>query len=339
MVRDVVDGHWAEPEGSADRQVGEGLWASPGLVDAHAHVASDTLFQPGDFDTALERLRDTLGGGVTLLLDKGWDDDTAIRAVAAVPPGERPDVQAAAGILSVDGGYYPGFGRVVTADALGEATTRQARAGLGWVKLIGDWPRKGVGPVANFDTGQLRAAVDAAEAVGARVAIHTMARDVPSFAVAAGVHSIEHGLFLEEDDLGPLGARSGMWVPTVLRVEATIEQLGVESSGGRLLAEGRDRLSRLLPLAIEAGVHVLAGTDLVGRPRDVAAEAIRLAAYGLSNSQVVAAVSRSPRIALGQDASFAVGEPADAVWFAENPVESLGVLSHPAHILRLGRLN
>lgn len=338
MVRDIVDGRWAEPEGGADRQVGEGLWVLPGLVDAHAHVASDTLFQPGDFESALERLRDTLGGGVTLILDKGWDDDTAIRAVAAVPPEERPDVEAAAGILAVDGGYYPGFGRVIAADDLGTAATEQARAGLGWVKLIGDWPRKGVGPVANFETGQLRAAVDAAEAVGARVAIHTMARDVPSFAVAAGVHSIEHGLFLEEDDLDPLGTRSGMWVPTVLRVEATIDQLGVESSGGRLLAEGLDRLERLLPLAIEAGVHVLAGTDLVGRPRDVAAEAIRLASYGLSNAQVVAAVSTAPRFALGRDISFAVGEPADAVWFLDNPLQSLEVLSHPSNIVRLGRL-
>lgn len=338
VIRDVVDGRWAEPEGDAGETVGDGLWALPGLVDAHAHVASDSLTGPSDFDGAQARLRDSLDGGVTLILDKGWSDDTAIRAVRAVPVEERPEVEAAAAILAVDGGYYSGFGLAIEPDELGPASACQAGAGLGWVKVIGDWPRKGAGPLSNFDAGQLQAAVEAAEQAGARVAIHTMARDVPSQAVSAGVHSIEHGLFLEADDIGPLGERSGMWVPTVLRVEAIIEQLGAESSGGKLLREGLERLRRLLPLAVEAGVHVLAGTDLVGSPRDVAQEAIRLAGCGLSNRQVVAAVSEGARAAVGRDSSFALGEPADAAWFPENPVESLGVLAHPSRVMRLGRL-
>jgi imidazolonepropionase-like amidohydrolase len=258
--------------------------------------------------------------------------------ISALAEGERPEIEAAAQIIAAIDGYHPDFAIEVTEQELADAVSAQAHAGAGWVKLIGDWPRRGIGPVANFDESQLRLAVEVAEASGARVAIHTMARDVPSAAVAAGVHSIEHGLFLERDDLGPLGDRGGMWVPTVLRCEATLDQLGGESSGGRLFAEGLERVRHLLPLAPEAGVRVLAGTDLIGSPGDVAAEAIRLGEYGLTNSQVVEAVSSSAFLATGRQASFEVGAPADAVLFPDNPVESLAVLAHPDHVIRLGRL-
>ncbi len=163
-----------------------------------------------------------------------------------------------------------------------------------------------------------------------------MAREVPSVAVAAGVHSIEHGLFLSREDVDPLGARGGMWVPTLLRVEATLRELGAESSGGRLLVAGLDNVRDLLPLAVEAGVRVLAGTDLMGSPANIAAEALKLAEYGLRSSEVVAAVSTAAFVATGRDEAFAVGTQANAVLFPANPIEELEVLATPSHVIRRG---
>lgn len=339
VERDIVDGRWAEATGATDRVLGGEHWALPGLVDAHAHLAAAELnYEPGDLEGAQARARSSLAAGVTFLLDKGWADDTTIRLIATVPREERPEIEAAARIIASEDGYYPGFAREVPPPDLEAAVRTEAESGAGWVKLSGDWPRRGIGPVANFNESELRTAVRVAGDAGARVAIHTMARDVPSMAVAAGVQSIEHGLFLQEEDLEPLAARGGMWVPTILRCEATLEQLGAESSGGKLFAEGLERIARLLPLAVEAGVHVLAGTDLIGSPVNVAAEAVKLAGYGLSNAQVVDAVSTSAFLATGREAAFAVGAPADAVLFGENPIDDPGVLEHPAHVIRLGRL-
>lgn len=339
VVRDVVDGRWAEPTGTPDEELGDGLWALPGLVDAHAHLAAAELnYEPGELDGAIKRSRLSLAAGVTLLLDKGWSDNTTIEVIRAVPRGERPEIEAAARIIAGIGGYYPDFAQEVEPEDLADAVRSQAEAAAGWVKLAGDWPRRGVGPVGNFDEDQLRTAVQVAGDAGAKVAIHTMAPDVPSLAVAAGVQSIEHGMFLEEDDLGPLGDRGGMWVPTILRCEATLAQLGPSSSGGKLFVEGLERIAALLPLAVEAGVHVLAGTDLIGSPANVAAEAIKLGEYGLSNAQVVHAVSVSALLATGREGGFEIGAPADAVLFDENPKETLRVLEHPAHILRLGEV-
>ncbi len=213
-----------------------------------------------------------------------------------------------------------------------------AAEGSGWVKLIGDWPRKGIGPVANFNEDELRAAVDLASDHGARVAIHTMAREVPSMAVRAGVDSIEHGLFLSAEDLGALGARGGSWVPTVVQVEAVIQQLGERSSGGRLLLEGLDNVMANLATAIDSGVHVLTGTDLAVGTHQVALEAIRLWELGMSPEAVVDSVSWSGFRAAGRPSGFAVGDPANAVLFAEDPVSNPRVLAHPARVIRLGRV-
>lgn len=339
MVRDVAAGRWAEPSGEAEATIGDDLWALPGLVDAHAHLAAAELdYQPGNLDGAIERAAESLRAGVTLVLDKGWTDDVTIRLIDEVPERDRPEIEAAARIIASVGGYFPGFATEVDGSGLDGAVREQAAAGRGWVKLIGDWPRRGVGPVANFTEAELAAAVAAAERAGARVAIHTMAREVPSMAVAAGVHSIEHGLFLEEGDIAPLAARGGMWVPTIIRCEATMAQLGESSSGGKLFREGLDRIGRLLPVAADAGVHVLAGTDLVGSPANVANEALRLADYGLTNAQVVAAVSVGAFAATGRPEPFAVGSPADAVLFAADPVTELAVLASPRHVVRLGEV-
>lgn len=339
MVRDVVDGRWAESAGDSDLVLGESLWALPGLVDAHSHVSAAELdYRPGSLDGAMTRAAHALRAGVTLLLDKGWTDDVAVRLADAMPPEDRPDIEAAAVLIAGVGGYYPDFAREVTPEQLGAVVAAEARAGRGWVKLVGDWPRKGVGPVANFDESQLRKAVGVASAHESKVAIHTMAREVPSMAVAAGVHSIEHGLFLTEEDIGVLAARSGMWVPTLLRIEETIAQLGKESSGGRLLSEGLSNTRSLLADAVEAGVHVLAGTDLVGAPSEIASEALEMMQYGLSSAQIVDAVSRSGLRATGRPAAFEIGAPADAVFFAADPLVEPGVLAHPNQVIRRGRV-
>ena len=338
-MRDIVDGAWAEPSGDADTVIGEGLWAVPGLVDAHAHLAGETLdFQPGVLSEAMQRARDALTSGVTLIIDKGWSDTTTIEVIREVPEDERPAIEAAARVIAVADGYYPGFALEIDPDGIVAAVVAEAKAGEGWVKLAGDWPRPGQGPVANFTVDQLRLAVEAAESQGSRVAIHAMARDAPSAAVEAGVHSIEHGLFLTEKDLEMLGERSGMWVPTILRTEAIVSQLGAESSGGRLLLEGLDNIQPLLPLALEAGVGVLAGTDLVGAPADVGEEALRLHQYGLSAEQALDTVTRTGFISTGRSDDFEIGVSADAVLFAANPLTDLGVLKHPKTVIRKGRV-
>ncbi|MDP9495043.1 MAG: amidohydrolase family protein [Actinomycetota bacterium] len=340
LVRDVVHGRWARPEGAADSTLGEGLWALPGLVDGHAHFAAVERadWVTDDVTGAGIRAGEALTAGVMLALDKGWSDLTAIEMLGRIGLEDRPDIEAAGVIISVDGGYWPDFGREAAPGEMARAVAGAVAESKGWVKLIGDWPRRGIGPVPNFTEAELGEAVRVANGLGARVAIHTMAREVPSMAVRAGIHSIEHGLFLTEEDIVDLGARGGMWVPTVLRMEAVIRQLGAESTGGRLLREGIDNVARMLDTAVEAGVFVLAGTDLAVGTRAVAAEAIRLWELGMSPARVVGAVSNAGFKATGRADAFEVDTPANVVLYSEDPRADPRVLAHPLHVVRLGRL-
>ena len=157
-------------------------------------------------------------------------------------------------------------------------------------------------------------------------------------AVRAGVQSIEHGLFLDSDDLEALGGRHGIWVPTLVQVEAIISQIGAQSSGGRLLAEGFENAAGLLSDAVDAGVHVLAGTDLAVGTDEVAVEAVRLWEMGMSATEAVRAVSAAGFDATGRPVQFERGFVADAVFFAENPIVNPKVLAHPEVVVRRGRI-
>lgn len=339
VVRGVLEGRWVEPASEADSTVGADLFAIPGLVDGHAHFAKETMDRlPGDIAGAGRRAREALRAGVTLALDKGWMDLATVEMIDRVPASERPTIEAAGIMNAVDGGYFPGFAREVPDGGIEAVVATAAKEAKGWVKLVGDWPRKGRGPLPNFTEQELESAVDVAVASGARVAVHTMAPEVPSMAVRAGVHSIEHGLFLTEEDLGPLGARAGMWVPTVLNVESLVTMLGPESTGGRLMLEGLANITRLMPLAVEAGVLILAGTDMAVPTSEVGKEAVRLQELGLPRADALRAVSTAGFAATGRASGFEIGSPADVAFFAADPLDDLGVLGFPRRVLRMGQV-
>ncbi|HSJ29248.1 MAG TPA: amidohydrolase family protein [Acidimicrobiia bacterium] len=339
VERGVADGVWtAEPAGEVlDLSAFACL---PGLADGHSHLGGDDMatLGPGDPVEVARRAFHAVERGVFLVFDKGWSD-TAVITLRDVPPVDRPHVRAAGRIISAEAGYYPDFAVEVDEAGLADAVRRTAAEAAGWVKIVGDWPRRGIGPVANFGKSALTAAVEAAHAVGARVAVHTMAPEVASVAVRAGVDSIEHGLFLTDDDIRVLGARSGMWVPTILRMEEVVAQFGPERTGARIVAEGLDRVRSLLPGAQAAGVRVLAGTDLAVPTGDVAAEAGRLVEYGLTPSQAVEAVSLGAWSAGGLGRPFAVGAEADLVAFRRDPRHDIAELARPVALIRAGRVS
>ena len=111
VVRDVVDGTWAEPGTDIpDESFGAEMWALPGLADAHAHLATAELdYQPGIYEEAVARARAAVDAGVNLVLDKGWRDATSVRVIDQVDPADRPEMEAASRLIAAPGGYYPDF--------------------------------------------------------------------------------------------------------------------------------------------------------------------------------------------------------------------------------------
>lgn len=323
-----------------DAEIDVRAWiAIDGLVDAHAHLGAQdvkTMVDTASLDPEALRSRAAaqLAGGVLTVADKGARSDDHL-ALLAEPLADVPDLHMAATMISAPGGYYEDFGAQVPPADLHREVERQTATPASWVKIVGDWPRKGEGVVVNFDEEALARAVAAAHGAGRRVAIHTMGRDAPSAAVRAGVDSIEHGLFLTVDDLEALAARGGHWVPTVVAMEGTIGQLRPGSTGAAMIGEGLDNVRSLLPVAVEMGVTILTGTDLVLGHGMVAHEAVRLVEYGLGDAAAFEAATN--RAAFGAESGFMSGRPADLVLVDGDPAERIEFLTRPAGVMRRGR--
>jgi imidazolonepropionase-like amidohydrolase len=341
----VVDGdRFSDPDdGSIDNEVDTGhLYALPGLADCHAHLglnhvgAMTTITEDEIRSNSVTNAWMQVEGGVLLIADKGSSSDVSLEILDA-PPTHRPIATMAGRIIAPNDGYYPGYGHEVDEDGLVKAVRQAAGGRAEWVKIIGDWPRRGQGTVANYGEAVLRRAVEVAHAADRRVAVHTMAPEGIGPAMAAGVDSIEHGLFLARDDLPRLAERGRAWVPTILGAEAIIEMLGADSTGGRLLTDGINNVRDLLPEAEHLGVTILTGTDLAIPHGKVAHEAIRLHELGLSKTAALNAVTTAAFDYLGVDHGFASGLPANAVFIGSDPREDLETLLYPRVIIRAGR--
>jgi imidazolonepropionase-like amidohydrolase len=314
------------------------FFAIGGLADCHAHLAVDALSDVqhgGEIEQIRRRAFAQLARGVFLVMDKGWRDEVVLRLLQD-PPSARPHLQAAGRIISGPHGYFEDFAVETDDEGLAAAISAANTTG-GWIKLVGDWPQKGQGPMINFGEEALTRACAIAHEAGARVAIHTMAPATPGMAVRSGVDSIEHGLYLGADDIALLGQRGGAWVPTIGNVREVINMLGPGSSGARVLGAGLENVARTLPLAVEAGVAVLAGTDLGIAHGDIAKEAVLLKAYGLSDRAAVAAASSSAYDYLGVP-YLTAGSSADVVLFSRDPNGDVAELGRPVSAMRAGRV-
>lgn len=340
----ALDGElYTAPVGSGPTIDLRHLWAVPGLVDAHGHLIAnntpDMLATHGeiaDIATMRRYANAQLDGGVLLMLDKGSKTDATL-AMLDLPEVERPALEMAGRIFAPATGYFPHFPVSVSETELERAVSAACEGTAAqWIKIVGDWPRKGIGPAPNYTEEALAGAVAVAHGHGRRVAIHTMAPDVPSMAVRAGVDSIEHGLFLTASDVEMLGERQGMWVPTIAAMEGIVDQLGPESSGGRLILRGLANVAEILPTAVEAGVHVLGGTDIVLPHGAVAREGPRLVEYGLTDGQATDILTSAGYRALGKRVLVA-GASADVTLFAGNPVHDVTQLQRPVGVLRRGK--
>lgn len=105
-------------------------------------------------------------------------------------------------------------------DLLAAEVATQARAGDGWVKLVGDWIDRDLGDLAPLWTReQLDAAVVAAHDNGARITAHVFGADALPDIVGAGFDSIEHGTGLDEDLIDEMVRRDIALVPTLIQLE------------------------------------------------------------------------------------------------------------------------
>jgi imidazolonepropionase-like amidohydrolase len=322
--------------------VADGGFVLPGLVDAHCHLGIAPGGAPiGGLDDARALAALDRDAGVLAIRDAGspypypqLDDDRDVprlsRAGRHVAPPRR---------------YLRDIGVEVTADELPGEAARQAAAGNGWVKLVGDWIDRDTGDLAPaWDPADMAAAIKSAHEAGARVAVHTFAEESVAALVRAGVDSVEHGTGLAGDDIAEMARRGTALVPTMINIETFggIAARAEEKFPGyaRHMRALGDRFPAVVAAAHEAGVPIYVGTDAGGGIHHglAAQEMLRLhERAGMAPLDVLRAGSWGAREWLGF-AGLVEGGLADLVVYDSDPRLDLRVLLAPRRIVLRGRV-
>ncbi|MCW2641471.1 MAG: amidohydrolase [Dactylosporangium sp.] len=322
--------------------VADGGFVLPGLVDAHCHIGIAPGGAPiGGLDDARVLAALDRDAGVLAIRDAGspypypeLDDDREVprlsRAGRHVAPPRR---------------YLRDIGVEVTAAELPGEAARQAAAGNGWVKLVGDWIDRDTGDLAPaWDPADMAAAIKSAHEAGARVAVHTFAEESVAALVRAGVDSVEHGTGLADDDIAEMARRGTALVPTMINIE-TFGDIAAHAEGkfpgyARHMRALGDRFPAVVAAAYEAGVPIYVGTDAGGGIHHGLAvqEMLRLhQRAGLSALDVLRAGSWGAREWLGFP-GLVEGGLADLVVYDSDPRRDLRVLAAPRRIVLRGRV-
>ena len=271
-----------------------GLTLLPGLIDCHDHLSSHgadlahrfALAEPistGHVRTA-RVLEQVLRTGYTTVRDGGWLDvgfKQAIEEKLIVGPrlalatspispigGLADRVSPSGHSCAQPHGYIdPNLpdGVATGVDEVRRRVREVVRAGADVVKFAttgGASSRAGHGPKeVEFDRDEIEMVVREASALGRRAMCHALGGPGLRMAIEAGVHSIEHGTYLDEDpDLLPMMADKGIFfVPTftVYRYHASRG-----TPHGRVRAQAlKEHHAESLRRAVSLGVRVVAGTD------------------------------------------------------------------------------
>jgi len=197
--------------------------------------------------------------------------------------------------------------------------------------------RAGHGPKdAAFNADEMRALVDEAHALGRRVMCHAVGGPGLRRAIEAGVDSIEHGCYLDEDpELIPMMVERGIFfVPTL-----TVYEYHRESTAPHVRERARALRAHHLESvrhALAAGVKVVAGTDAGGHGHpNNALELEHLVAAGMSPMQALQAATSLAAECLALEAEIGTiekGKWADLVVVDGDPLRDVRILQDPARI-------
>lgn len=320
----------------ADVPVFEG-WILPGLVDAHCHVGLDA-HGGVDQDIAEAQARLDLSTGVTLIRDAGSPIDTHWLAA----PG-FPRIIRAGRHIARPRRYIRGFAVEVEPEDLVDEVRRQAWAGDGWVKLVGDWIDRDLGDLAPlWPENMAREAILAAHEEGARVTAHCFGEESVSELVRAGIDCVEHGCGLNSATIAEMAAHGVALVPTLDNLsifpgiaDQAEEKYPMYAAHMRYLFERR---TWVVKNAVEAGVEVYAGTDAGGtRPHGTLLAEIQALAQALGTAYALGAASWRARPWLYAE-NLGDGSVADFILVAGDPLQDLGVLGAPEVIVTNGTM-
>jgi imidazolonepropionase-like amidohydrolase len=230
-----------------------------------------------------------------------------------------------------------------------KAIREEIKFGSDWIKLlvtgayqsVGDDPRN-----VAFSPEELRAAVEEASRHNVPVAAHAHAAEGIKQAVAAGVRSIEHGTFIDDEGIRMMAEKGTFLVPTIYIGDYYTEgdTLRAQDKQDDYAANERPKFLARVGRAHRQGVKVAVGVDLGGYMTDPVVfvrEMAVLVEAGLTPMQAIQAGTRVGAELLRWDdrlGTVEAGKLADLVAVSGNPLEDMKALERVEFVMIGGKV-
>jgi len=370
-VVSITSGHGAV---SADREIDlSAKTVLPGLIDLHTHLSGDpsgefwrAAVDPGEWHTliAAKNARITALAGFTTVRDLGSRTDQvtqSLRRATALGVVPGPRIVTSARTIAIVGGHGDtnGFVEHVN-EALAsdytctgpvecaETVRKASKYGADLIKITatgGVLSQQGRGLEAHFTDAEMTAIVDTAETLGLKVAAHAHGARGIEAAARAGVHTIEHGTYLDAQAAKVMRENGTTLVPTLMALKGVSEGLGK----GTYTPVVEDKIRAVVPLmsslvsrARQYGVKIAFGTDAGVYPHARNAEEFALMVeQGMSNREALASATTVAAQVLGLEAEIgrlAPGFSADMIAVDGNPLADVTVLEKVGFVMVRGRV-
>jgi imidazolonepropionase-like amidohydrolase len=374
-VAEVRDG-FVTPEAGARLIDLKDRFVMPGLVDMHVHlwgIGGDPLrsrltrLTRDDADnmvTAIGNARVTLDAGFTTVRDLGGN----ARGMRALREGvergeiEGPTIVNAGEPISVSGGHGDDTNGLAEtfADAVHQHQTNTCDGPDDCRRAVREQIALGAQVIKYMSTGgvlsnvsgglgramtddEMKAIVDTAHGLGRKVATHSHAAAGTKAAILAGVDTVDHGSFLDDEAI-KLFKSHGTWlVPTMIAPVAALAQARAGALPPAVIPKAEEAAAAAFAShskAIAAGVKVAFGTDTgVSKHGENAKEFALLVKAGMTPAAALQAATVNAAEALGRSATIgtiAPGKDADIIAIAGSPLEDVSRMETVDFVMRHG---
>jgi imidazolonepropionase-like amidohydrolase len=357
----------ATPKNTQDREIDlRSLTVLPGLIDVHTHLTMDTNFDPyHELSTSIAKsaligarnAKVTLQAGFTTVRNVGAEGfaDVDLRDAINSDLVEGPHMQVSGPALGITGGHcddnllpfqYHAVGGGVAdgVEAVQHKVRENIKYGADLIKICatGGVLSKGDDPQASqYTLEELKAIVADAHRLGRKVAAHAHGAQGILWATQAGVDSIEHGSYMNEEDIAALKSHGTYFVPTAYLVD------WIQANGHlppfyyqKMLdvsAVAKSNAKR----AIAAHVKIALGTDAAVYPHGMNAHELQVYVeqFGMSPLAAIQTGTLNAADLMGWSEKVGTLEAAkwaDMIAVKGDPLRDIKLLQHVSFVMKAG---
>jgi imidazolonepropionase-like amidohydrolase len=343
-----------------------GLTVLPGLIDVHTHLTMDSNFQPyhevtmTDAKEAINGVvnaRTTLLAGITTVRNVGASGFTDVDLRDAINSGQvsGPHMQASGPLIGITGGHCDNdllpFRYHATNDGVADGIAevqhmvrQNIKYGADLIKICatGGVLSKGDDPQASqFTLEEMQAMVADAHRLGRKVAAHAHGAQGILWATKAGVDSIEHGSYINDEGIAELKKNGTYLVPTLYLEDWMLENGNLPPYSHKKMVEISAVAKANIKRAMQAGVKIAMGTDSAVYPHGLNAHELDVYVNQLGMAPLAALQTATINAAdlMGWSAKTGTLEPgkwADIIAVDKNPLDDVRTLQNVKFVMKAG---